>query len=435
MPTPIKLKRYTGSAYEILQPETTWSQITDKPSTFTPTAHTHVVADITDNNTLVKTTGNQSIDGVKTFSDGLISNGLTLNGALGSDGGTIEAYVDSFVVDGGVFGTGFGVDPLSPSGATSDSGNLTFKYRSASTTISRSLNVNSTGVLLYNGSTLFTAANVNGGASTIMTSNLTGSRALVSNIDGKVAISATTATQISYLSDVTSLVQAQLNGKAASSHTHGSISSTGTATNTDFSPGSGVKLMVSDSTNTIGKSSIQLVGSGATGYLRQDGQWINPIPTNNIAGSTYPGVYNVPGGGANTGVILYGDFYGWHTRSIGTAGQFLTVSSGTPNWIHKSTSITASAAVSSSTAATINVTGYRMVLVQVWRNTTDQSYSFWVDLTDTTYNFSTTARNLRFRWWDGSSGWDNTITVQNSSGLRLQHNAGGTFIFKCTGVR
>jgi len=48
MPTPIKLKRYTGSAYEILQPETTWSQVTDKPSTFTPTAHTHLSADITD---------------------------------------------------------------------------------------------------------------------------------------------------------------------------------------------------------------------------------------------------------------------------------------------------------------------------------------------------------------------------------------------------
>jgi hypothetical protein len=360
---------------------------------------------------------------------------------------------------------------------------------------------------------------------------------------------------------------------------------------------------------------------GTSTYLRGDGQWINPIPTNNVAGTTFPGAFSQPGGGTNTGVILYGDFYGWHTRAIGSNGQILTSNGSTPNWVtpnfaasshthpysdltgtvptwnqnttgtaanvtgvvavgnggtgqttlalarnamglgnttgavpvanggtgttsvnqggvvfgntgggsytstatpsalnqylgvtggannqplwttpadsqsasaigtgsalaterdiyyglpfinnshaytsstfiyaptsggnsgqfligngtsstptftNLSTSITASAAVNSATAATINVTGYRMILVQVWRDATNQSYSFWVDLTDTTYNFSTTARNLRFRWWDGTSGWDNTITVQNSSGLRLQHNAGGTFIFKCTGVR
>jgi hypothetical protein len=121
----------------------------------------------------------------------------------------------------------------------------------------------------------------------------------------------------------------------------------------------------------------------------------------------------------------------------GTAGQRLQAQGATsiPSWIDGTTSITATAAVNSATAATVTVTGYRMILVQVWRNTTDQIYSFWVDLTDTTYNFNTTARNLRFRWWDGTTGWDNTITVQNSSGLRLQHNAGGTMIFKCTGVR
>lgn len=104
MPTPIKLKRYTGSAYEILQPETTWSQVTDKPSTFTPTAHTHVVADITNNNTLVKTTGNQTIDGVKTFTDTIF-----INGSINSDGGTIQVNVDSLNVDGGISADG-GVD-------------------------------------------------------------------------------------------------------------------------------------------------------------------------------------------------------------------------------------------------------------------------------------------------------------------------------------
>ena len=56
-------------------------------------------------------------------------------------------------------------------------------------------------------------ATINGGASTIASSNLTASRALVSNSSGKVAASAVTATQLGYLSGVTSSVQTQLNTK------------------------------------------------------------------------------------------------------------------------------------------------------------------------------------------------------------------------------
>lgn len=61
---------------------------------------------------------------------------------------------------------------------------------------------------------------VTGGASTITGSNLTASRALVSNANGKVAVSAVTATELGYLDGVTSAIQTQLNGKAASGHTH-----------------------------------------------------------------------------------------------------------------------------------------------------------------------------------------------------------------------
>lgn len=61
---------------------------------------------------------------------------------------------------------------------------------------------------------------VTGGASTITGSNLTASRALISNTDGKVAVSAVTSTELGYLDGVTSAIQTQLNGKAASSHTH-----------------------------------------------------------------------------------------------------------------------------------------------------------------------------------------------------------------------
>lgn len=76
-------------------------------------------------------------------------------------------------------------------------------------------------------------ASVTGGASTITSSNLTASRALVSNSSGKVAVSDVTSTELSYLDGVTSNVQSQLNGKAASGHTHnyaGSSSAGGAAT-------------------------------------------------------------------------------------------------------------------------------------------------------------------------------------------------------------
>lgn len=56
-------------------------------------------------------------------------------------------------------------------------------------------------------------ATITGGASTITTSNLTVNRALVSNANGKVAVSAVTATELGYLDGVTSNIQTQLNGK------------------------------------------------------------------------------------------------------------------------------------------------------------------------------------------------------------------------------
>ena len=56
-------------------------------------------------------------------------------------------------------------------------------------------------------------ATITGGASTITTSNLTANRALVSNADGKVVVSAVTATELGYLDGVTSNIQTQLNGK------------------------------------------------------------------------------------------------------------------------------------------------------------------------------------------------------------------------------
>jgi hypothetical protein len=54
---------------------------------------------------------------------------------------------------------------------------------------------------------------ITGGASTIASADLTVNRALVSNGDGKVAVSDVTATELGYLDGVTSAIQAQINGK------------------------------------------------------------------------------------------------------------------------------------------------------------------------------------------------------------------------------
>jgi hypothetical protein len=54
---------------------------------------------------------------------------------------------------------------------------------------------------------------ITGGASTIVTSNLTLNRALVSDASGKVAVSAVTSTELGYLTGVTSAIQTQLGGK------------------------------------------------------------------------------------------------------------------------------------------------------------------------------------------------------------------------------
>ena len=56
---------------------------------------------------------------------------------------------------------------------------------------------------------------VTGAASTIVTSNLTANRAVISNGNGKVAVSSTTSTELGYVHGVTSAIQTQINGKQA----------------------------------------------------------------------------------------------------------------------------------------------------------------------------------------------------------------------------
>ena len=93
--------------------------------------------------------------------------------------------------------------------------------------------------------------NITGGASSITTNNLTANRALLSDGNGKVAVSAVTNTELGYLDGVTANIQNQLNGKQATI-TGGASTITGanlTASRALVSNGSG-KVAVANVTST-----------------------------------------------------------------------------------------------------------------------------------------------------------------------------------------
>lgn len=77
------------------------------------------------------------------------------------------------------------------------------------------IHINSAGQLEVIGGSGGGSVSITGAASTIVSSNLTASRALISNSSGKVAVSAVTSTELGYLDGVTSAIQTQLNNKQA----------------------------------------------------------------------------------------------------------------------------------------------------------------------------------------------------------------------------
>mgnify|MGYP005785129495 CR=1 FL=1 len=91
---------------------------------------------------------------------------------------------------------------------------------------------------------------------------LTASRALVSDASGHPAVSAVTSTELGYLDGVTSSIQTQLNGKAASSHSH-----------------SDMKGSTSSAAGSAGFVPAPAAGK-QTSFLRGDGTWVVPTNTN-----------------------------------------------------------------------------------------------------------------------------------------------------------
>lgn len=116
------------------------------------------------------------------------------------------------------------------------------------------------------------------------TSTVTANRALVSSSSGKLSASSITSTELGYLDGVTSNIQTQLNGKAASSHSHSYLPLSGGTITGDLTVNSSLTcnsritvtginyphFYASDATCTIGKdTSNQLCISG--GVIRPGG--------------------------------------------------------------------------------------------------------------------------------------------------------------------
>lgn len=119
---------------------------------------------------------------------------------------------------------------------------------------------------------------ITGGASTITTSNLTANRALISNAQGKVAVSSVTNTELGYLSGATSSIQTQLNGKASTSldnlSANGQMvvdSQNGTISNCILEIPQDIKLeLASDGTLTLKSGSIITFPDGTQYQLTTD---------------------------------------------------------------------------------------------------------------------------------------------------------------------
>lgn len=149
-------------------------------------------------------------------------------------------------------------------------------------------NTNTTYTLSKSGSTIMLSGS-DGSSTSVTDANttyslgsfgITATAAELNKLDGVTA----TATELNYVDGVTSNIQTQLNGKAASSHTH----SNATTSAAGFLP----KL-----------------GGGTTNYLRADGTWAKPPDTNttysNMSGATTSaagkaGLVPAPAAGAAT---------------------------------------------------------------------------------------------------------------------------------------
>ena len=111
-------------------------------------------------------------------------------------------------------------------------------------------------------------ATITGAATTITTSDLTASRAVISNASGKVAVSATTDTELGYVSGVTSAIQTQIDNRVVRTSSIGSaVIPASIQADRDLSPSAGYFRFNTTSVKFEGYNGTAWgsVGGGATG--------------------------------------------------------------------------------------------------------------------------------------------------------------------------
>jgi hypothetical protein len=138
------------------------------------------------------------------------------------------------------------------------------------------------------------------------------------------------------------------------------------------------------------------------------------------------------------GIIWATSTSAYASTALGTSGQFLqSAGTSTPVWANLTTNITTISNLAPNTnSSSFSVTGYRWVIITGFKHSalTEVVFQTWVDLNDTN-QYSTTARTRRIVWNNDTSTFGDDLTIQNSTGLRLQFAAGINFTYRLDGVR
>lgn len=222
------------------------------------------------------------VNAVATSAVGANSGVAPLNASGKIDSTYLPSYVDD-VIEGYYYNSKFYTTSAHTIEITGETGkifvdlstNKTYRYGGSSFTeisqgsvvsVSRdltsgtkigTLTINGTGTDLY--APTPESFTVTGGASTIVSDNLTANRALISNTNGKVAVSDVTSTELGYLDGVTSAIQTQIDGKQAKVTASGILEGDG---NGNVSAADTLSTSLLQIDNTPASGSNHLVTSG-----------------------------------------------------------------------------------------------------------------------------------------------------------------------------
>jgi len=242
-----KIKTSTGE--DILHPTTNWGQIEDKPSTYTPTAHTHVLADITDVSagTLAEATAGV-ITAQRTWSPSILKQSIEALSDLNTNN-----YLT------GVSGSGNGTVTFTRNGLSDLTWNASHNHdtvyvKEGGTSFSGVYPV----VVRVSDRNFYSDADITftGSTSTLaVTGNITvGGQSVVKDNDSRLT-----------------------DARTPLSHTHGQITDDGKmGILSGVTAASGDRILISDSSNSDLIERGPTLGTSTTTYLRNDGSWATP---------------------------------------------------------------------------------------------------------------------------------------------------------------